>query len=80
MGWSPMRGCFSSDSYPVCRAPHDSGPEEIGSLIRHPPTIKTLAARIPSLNFLSEMGTETELASAATSVLELAAPAFIRTG
>jgi hypothetical protein len=45
-----------------------------------PSTIKTLAARIPSLNFLSEMGTETELASAATSVLQLAAPAFMRTG
>src|SRR5512144_2573020 len=45
-----------------------------------PSTIKALAARSPSLNFLSEMGTETELASAATSVLQLAVPAFMRPG
>jgi hypothetical protein len=36
MGYFPRRGCFSSDSYPVCRAPRDSDPEEFGSLIRHP--------------------------------------------
>ena len=33
-----------------------------------PSIIKALAARSPSINFLSEMGTKTELASAATSV------------
>jgi hypothetical protein len=45
-----------------------------------PSTIKALAARSPSINLLSDMRTETKLASAATSVLQLAAPAFRRTG
>jgi hypothetical protein len=37
-------------------------------------TKNTLAARSTSLNFLSDMGAETELVSAATSVFQLAAP------
>src|SRR5262245_18046024 len=45
-----------------------------------PSTASALAARRPALNLVSVTATETELRSAATSVYQLTAPSFMRTG
>ena len=51
----------------------------IGTVAPAPSTLSVLAKRRASLNRLSEMGTETELDSAATAVSQLVEPAFMRT-